>query len=134
MKKRTLILLVVVVCLLLLAGGGLVLANGEDEDIGKEKEGARTYDVCFQATTDTVLLLNWDGQFITGNAENPICGTGWVLGDAERGKVYLYRDWTNPACVEGVWYTVVGKTLAYEWVNTAGSRGTGTMVRIACPY
>lgn len=129
---RKILILVVGFCFIM--GMGLAVANDEDLP-GDESIETPEYTHCFTATgTDATIMLDYDGVFLTGVAESGTCGTGQILGDVAGSKFYIYRDWASGSgCVEGVWYTGTLGTLNYEWINTSGASGTGSMTRISCP-
>lgn len=144
MFRRVLIVLLATVLTLF---GSLAFAQNADENAASgstQPAAAKTMVTgifsgaesrCFEVPLDTTLILDYDGQFITGTAVDPNCGTGVVLGDIIGGKWTFVRDWpTGDTCPESVWYT--GGSLSdlnYEWINSDGARGTGTMVPVPCP-
>jgi hypothetical protein len=133
-KKKVLILAIVLCVLALVGVGGASAGGGEDFDAGTE--AAIEYEYCFLTANDTVLLkLDFDGQFVMGEAVHASCGAALVLGDVDPPYFYLYRDWeTDSPCVEGVWSTnQLGGAWGYEWINTSGGSGTGTNTPVQCP-
>ena len=103
--------------------------NVEDTADDGSTTNPSSYDYCVIGG-GTKIEFNYDGKFIQGIATNPSCGsyTAEVLGDVHSGKFFMYRDWPSASsCVEGVWYTGDVSTKKYDWINTAGYNGTGTL-------
>lgn len=98
-----------------------------------DRTDAVGFKYCFSVGS-TSLFLDYNGQFISGVAENPTCGTGFVAGDVIGRNFVIYRDWTSASCTEGVWYTGNLSGFTYEWFRPEdGVSGTGTMTKFRCP-
>lgn len=108
------------------------LASENDLVASTAADPSAAQEYCFRVSGSTTLRLMYDGKFITGQAKDPSCGSGPVLGDVVGGFFTIYRDWTSASCVDGVWYTGEPFSWKYEWINTSGASGTGTMEPINC--
>ncbi|MFQ6120598.1 MAG: hypothetical protein ACE5KE_12045 [Methanosarcinales archaeon] len=128
-KKYILAAIVLIVTMSAFVAYANIGINVEDTTTDEATTDTTSYKYCFMAGS-TKIEFNYDGKFIQGIATNPSCGsyTAEVLGDVHSGKFFMYRDWPSASsCVEGVWYTGDVSTKKYDWINTAGGNGTGTL-------
>jgi len=89
------------------------------------------WDYCFDPSTSSAIYeFNKEGMWLIGETRGGSCGEGNpIMGWVYEGNWVLARDIPSAEpCLESMFYWGnVGPTKNYDWINSAGTTGTGTL-------
>jgi V8-like Glu-specific endopeptidase len=89
------------------------------------------YDYCFEPSSSTAIYeFNKEDMWLIGETRGGSCGEGNpIIGWVYEGNWVLARDIPSaePCTESGFYWGNLGPTKNYDWIDTTGSTGTGTL-------